>query len=59
MCERLPLKLVWPVVGAVVTVPAHDELPAPISLDVARRRASIRLVPRPLAYCRPDNDQGR
>jgi hypothetical protein len=29
--------------------------------DARRRRArrGLRLVPKPLAYCRPENDQGR
>jgi hypothetical protein len=28
----------------------------PAALDVARTERHLRLVPRPLAYCRPDND---
>lgn len=34
--------------------PPRDE-----RLAAARVRRQLRLVPRPLAYCRPDNDNGR
>lgn len=50
------LRLVsWPVVGE----PAEPAGPVVADLEVARRRRAMRLVPTPLAYCRPENDQGQ
>ena len=59
------LHLVRPPAGVEVRIPLKPELVASAreavvhSLDVARRRSLLRLVPKPLAYCRPDNDQER